>query len=317
VITASIPSPTQGVWELGPFPVRAYAVCIIIGIAVAIVIGERRWVARGGRSGLITDLALWAVPFGIVGGRVYHVLTSWDSYFGPGGDPARALQVWQGGLGIWGAVVFGGVGVWIGARRAGVPVPPVADAIAPGLAVAQAIGRVGNWFNSELFGRPTDLPWALEIAPENRPVGFQEYLTFHPTFLYEALWVLGAAVIVVWADRRYTMGHGRVFALYVALYCAGRFWIEALRIDQAPELFGLRWNVWVAVVVGLGAVAYLVISARERPGREDPSVLLGRAEQELTDSTDRDDDDRSSRGATGQETDSPSAAGGEASPSPR
>jgi prolipoprotein diacylglyceryl transferase len=288
VLTASIPSPAQGVWELGPFPVRAYAVCIIIGIAVAIFIGERRWVARGGRSGLITDLALWAVPFGIVGGRIYHVLTSWDAYFGPGGDPVRALQVWQGGLGIWGAVVFGGVGIWIGARRAGVPVPPVADAIAPGLAVAQAIGRLGNWFNQELFGRPTDLPWALEIDPANRPVGFQEYLTFHPTFLYEALWVLGAAAIVVWADRRYTMGHGRVFALYVALYCAGRVWIEALRIDDAPELFGLRWNVWVSIVVGIGAVAYLVISSRERPGREAPELLRGHGDDEEFDAPEPD-----------------------------
>jgi prolipoprotein diacylglyceryl transferase len=288
VLTASIPSPAQGVWELGPFPVRAYAVCIIIGIAVAIFIGERRWVARGGRSGLITDLALWAVPFGIVGGRIYHVLTSWDAYFGPGGDPVRALQVWQCGLGIWGAVVFGGVGIWIGARRAGVPVPPVADAIAPGLAVAQAIGRLGNWFNQELFGRPTDLPWALEIDPANRPVGFQEYLTFHPTFLYEALWVLGAAAIVVWADRRYTMGHGRVFALYVALYCAGRVWIEALRIDDAPELFGLRWNVWVSIVVGIGAVAYLVISSRERPGREAPELLRGHGDDEEFDAPEPD-----------------------------
>jgi prolipoprotein diacylglyceryl transferase len=213
------------------------------------------------------------VPFGIIGARLYHVLTSWDAYFGPDGDPVRALEVWKGGLGIWGGIAFGALGLWIGARRAGLNVPPIADALAPGVALAQAIGRFGNWFNQELFGRPTTLPWGLEISPQNRPPGFQDAVTFHPTFLYESLWCLALAGVLIWADRRFTMGHGRVFALYVTLYCAGRFWIESLRIDDAPEVLGLRWNVWVAAVVGLAGLAYLVVSARSRPGRESPDEL--------------------------------------------
>jgi prolipoprotein diacylglyceryl transferase len=268
---AGIPSPAQGEWHLGPFPVRAYALCIILGIIVAIWVADRRWVARGGRAGTMADLAVWAVPFGIVGGRVYHVLTSPDRYFGTDGtegDLLAALYVWQGGLGIWGAVALGGVGAWIGARRAGIPLPAVGDALAPGLALAQAVGRWGNWFNQELFGRPTDLPWGLQIDPDRRPEGFAEFDTFHPTFLYESLWLVGVAALVVWADRRFRLGHGRAFALYVAAYCVGRAWIEALRIDEAQVIAGLRLNEWTSLVVFLGAVVYFVVSARVRPGRE-------------------------------------------------
>ena len=171
-------------------------------------------------------------------------------------------------MGIWGAVALGAVGTWIGARRNGVALPPVADAIAPGLALAQAIGRWGNYFNQELFGSPTTLPWGLEISPENRPSGYGDFSTFHPTFLYESLWLVGVAVVVIWADRRFNLGHGRAFALYVVLYTAGRVWIEALRIDSANEILGLRLNIWTSIIVGLGALAYLVISARLKPGRE-------------------------------------------------
>lgn len=272
-VVASIPSPAHGVWYLGSFPIRAYALCIIVGIAVAIVIAERRWAARGGERGAIVDLAIWAVPFGIIGGRLYHVLTSWGTYFGADGDPGRAWKVWEGGLGIWGAVAFGALGVWIGARIGGLRVPPVADVVAPGLVVAQAIGRLGNWFNQELFGRPTDVPWGLEIDLAHRPVGYTQYETFHPTFLYELLWCVAVAGILVWADRRYRMGHGRVFALYVVLYCTGRFWIEGVRIDAAPEVLGLRWNEWMSIVIGVLAVVYLIVSARRRPGRETPDEL--------------------------------------------
>ena len=268
-LLAFLPSPAQGVWNLGFFPIRGYALAIIVGIFAAIIIGNRRYVARGGQAGVIADCALWAVPFGIVGGRIYHVLTSWGTYFGPGGDPARAIKVWEGGLGIWGAVLFGSVGVWIGARRKGLILPPIADAVAPGLAVAQAIGRWGNWFNQELFGRPTTLPWGLEIDAEFRPNGYTDFATFHPTFLYECLWCLAAAVVVVWADRRFRLGHGRVFALYVAIYCLGRGAIESLRIDAAPELLGLRWNEWVAVFVGIAALLYVVLVGRLKPGREE------------------------------------------------
>ena len=266
---ASLPSPSQGVWFLGPIPLRAYALLIIIGIVVAIWIGNRRYVARGGAPGTITDLAIWAVPFGIIGGRLYHVLTDWQLYFGPGGSGiAGALRIWDGGLGIWGAVTLGALGAWIGARRRHLPLPPVADAIAPGIAVAQAIGRWGNWFNQELFGAPTTLPWGLQIDAANRPAEFASFETFHPTFLYESLWMLAVAGILVWADRRFQMGHGRVFALYVLLYCVGRLWIELLRVDTANTILGLRVNVWTSLLVGIGAAAYLLISQRMRPGRE-------------------------------------------------
>ena len=275
MLPAAIPSPEQGVWQLGPLPVRAYALCILVGILVAVWVGDRRWVARGGQKGTVADVAVWAVPFGIVGGRIYHVLTEWDPYFGAGGDPLQALQVWRGGLGIWGAVTLGGVGAWIGCRRRSIPLPAYGDAVAPGIALAQAIGRWGNWFNQELYGRPTDLPWGLEIAPENRPEAYAAAETFHPTFLYESLWCVGVAIAVVWADRRFRMGHGRAFAFYVALYTLGRAWIESLRIDPADLVLGLRFNVWTSLLVLAGAVAYIVVSARLRPGREavvDPRV---------------------------------------------
>lgn len=267
----SIPSPDQGVWELGPVPIRAYALCIIAGVVVAVWLGERRWVARGGKPGQVQDIALWAVPFGIVGGRLYHVITDYGNYFGDGNNPVTALYVWQGGLGIWGAIALGGVGAWIGARRAGMKFLPLADALAPGIVLAQAIGRWGNWFNQELFGKPTDVPWALEIDPENRPVGYEQYDTFHPTFLYEFGWNVGVAALVLWADRRFRLGYGRAFALYVAGYCAGRGWIEYLRIDpvQADDVLGLRLNVWTSLVLFVAAVGYFLWSARRHPGREE------------------------------------------------
>jgi prolipoprotein diacylglyceryl transferase len=268
LVLAAIPSPSQGVWQLGPVPIRAYAVSIIVGIAVAVLIGERRWVARGGAAGAVTDIAIWAVPFGIVGGRLYHVATSPQAYFGSRGDPLRVIRVWEGGLGIWGAVALGALGAWIACRRRNIPLPAFADAVAPGIAVAQAIGRFGNYFNQELFGRPTQLPWGLRIDPANRPDGYQQYETFHPTFLYESMWTAGVALLLVLADRRFRLGHGRVFALYVAGYAAGRLWIELLRIDEANTLAGLRLNVWTSIVVLVGALVLAAASAARHPGRE-------------------------------------------------
>lgn len=269
MVLGSILSPSSGVWNLGPVPLRAYALLIIVGIVVAVWVGSKRYVARGGAPGTIADIAIWAVPFGIIGGRLYHVMTDWQLYFGPGKEGiSGAIRIWEGGLGIWGAVALGGVGAWIGARRKGVALPPVADAIAPGIALAQAIGRLGNWFNQELFGAPTELPWGLEIDAVNRPEGYEVFETFHPAFLYESLWMLGVAIILVWADRRFQMGHGRVFALYVFLYAVGRLWIEALRIDEANLILGLRLNIWTSVLVAIGALVYLIVSSRLRPGRE-------------------------------------------------
>ncbi|MGV9882901.1 prolipoprotein diacylglyceryl transferase [Streptomyces sp. NPDC003006] len=263
---AFIPSPSRGVVELGPIPLRGYAFCIIIGVFVAVWLGNKRWIARGGRSGTVADIAVWAVPFGLVGGRLYHVITDYQLYFSEGRDWVDAFKIWEGGLGIWGAIALGAVGAWIGCRRRGIPLPAWADALAPGIALAQAIGRWGNWFNQELYGKPTDLPWALKItsAEDGRVPG-----TYHPTFLYESLWCVGVAVLVIWADRRFKLGHGRAFALYVASYCAGRGWIEYMRVDDAHHVLGLRLNVWTAIVVFLLAVVYLVVSARTRPGREE------------------------------------------------
>jgi prolipoprotein diacylglyceryl transferase len=288
ILPAAIPSPAQGVWHLGPVPVRAYALCILLGILAAAWVGDRRWRARGGPPGTVLDVTAWAVPFGVVGGRLYHVATSPEAYFGAGGEPWRAFAVWEGGLGIWGAVALGAVGAWIGCRRAGVLLPPMADALAPGIVLAQAIGRWGNWFNNELYGRATDLPWGLTIHEWDSASGqaLRDAAgnpvvigTFHPAFLYESIWDVGTAAALIWADRRWRLGHGRVFALYVAVYCAGRLWIEALRIDSAHRILGLRLNLWTSVIVLIGAVAFLVLSGRLRPGRE--AVLLRTAEEGL------------------------------------
>ncbi len=262
---AYIPSPSRGVLYLGPIPLRGYAFCIIIGVFIAVWLGNKRWVARGGRPGTVADIAVWAVPFGLVGGRLYHVITDYELYFSEGRDWVDAFKVWEGGLGIWGAIALGALGAWIGARRRGVPMPAYADAVAPGIALAQAMGRWGNWFNQELYGRETHVPWALHITSSEggRVPGY-----YHPTFLYESLWCIGVALLVIWADRRFKLGHGRAFALYVAAYCVGRAWIEYMRVDDAHHILGLRLNDWTALIVFLLAVAYIVVSARKRPGRE-------------------------------------------------
>lgn len=266
----AIPSPGESVWHLGPLPIRAYALCIIVGIIVAVVIAERRWVARGGKAGQMQDLALWAVPFGLVGGRLYHVITDWRLYFGEGSRPIEALYVWHGGLGIWGAIALGAVGVLIGAKRMGIKVLPAIDAMAPGAIVAQAIGRWGNYFNQELYGRTTDLPWKLEIDrdAQGNPVPPTYH---HPTFLYECLWNLGVFGLLIWADRRFKLGFGRVMALYIMGYTAGRGWIEYLRVDdvQMDDVFGLRLNVWTSIVLFLVGAVWFAVSARRHPGREE------------------------------------------------
>jgi len=282
---ATIPSPDRGVWDVGPLSLRAYALCIILGIVVAIWLGERRWQARGGSKGTVIDVAVWAAPMGLIGGRIYHVITDHQLYFGEGRDPVRALYIWEGGLGIWGAIALGAVGAWIACRRKGVPLPALADAVAPGIVIAQAIGRLGNYFNQELYGGPTDLPWGLEIyrrVSQDNP-GMEDPLNgvalndvpveiVHPTFLYELLWNLGVALLIIWLDRRLRLGHGRVFALYVAGYTAGRFWIELMRTDPANEILGLRVNVWMSALVFVGAVVYFVL-ARVKGPREAPETL--------------------------------------------
>ncbi|SDS23565.1 prolipoprotein diacylglyceryl transferase [Nocardioides scoriae] len=266
LLPLSIPSPSQGVWYLGPVPIRAYALCIILGVVVAVWLGERRWVARGGVRGQVGDVALWAVPAGVVGARLYHVATDHDLYFGPGRDAWRALEIWNGGLGIWGAIAGGFLGAWFYCHRHGILVRPFADALAPGLLLAQVVGRFGNYFNQELYGRPTTLPWGLEIDPANWPTGltFAAGTTFHPTFLYEALWNLAGVALLLVLDRRLRLGFGRVFALYVMIYTAGRGWIETFRIDtiELDDVLGLRWGVWMSLVLFVLAALYFVAAGR-------------------------------------------------------
>jgi len=272
---AEIPSPTQGTWHLGPFPIRAYALCILLGIVAACVITEVRLRRRGAPPWMVLDVAVWAVPFGILGARIYHVITSPDAYFGDAGKPLQAFAIWNGGLGIWGGVAGGALGAWFACRRMGVPLTFVADAVAPGLPVAQAIGRLGNWFNNELFGGHTDLPWGLtvykydlsagraEVDANGDPVPYVDNATgetgpFHPAFLYELVWDLGVALLVWLVDRKWKLGKGRAFALYVMAYTVGRFWIEAIRTDEAHVWLGMRVNSWVSILVFLGALAYFV-----------------------------------------------------------
>ncbi len=284
-LLAYFPSPSQGVWHLGPLPIRAYALFIIAGIVVALLIGDRRWVARGGERGVIYDIALWAVPFGLIGGRLYHLATDWRTYWGPGGAGlGAAVRIWDGGLGIWGAVALGGVGAWIGCRRRGIPLPAFADALAPGIILAQAIGRLGNYFNQELYGRETTLPWGLEVFYRRDPSGYidphsldgistgQIAFVVQPTFLYELIWNVLVFIALIYADRRFNLGHGRLFALYVAGYCVGRFCVELLRDDTATHIAGIRINSFTSTFVFIGAVVYLMAAPK---GREDPSSLRG------------------------------------------
>ena len=266
MIQLSIPSPSTGVIYLGPLPLRAYSLFIIVGIFVAIWLGNKRWIAKGGKPGQVSDVAIFAVPFGIIGGRIYHVATDWEKYFGSGQNWIDALKIWNGGLGIWGAILFGGVGAWIGCKYYKIYLPPFADAIAPGIIFAQAIGRLGNYFNQELFGKPTDLAWGLEIAEKFRPQGFESFATFHPTFLYEIIWNVLIGFGLIYLDRKYKIGHGRLFALYVSLYSLGRLFIENLRIDEARLILGFRFNVFTSLVVIVGGLIYFVISNRSKPG---------------------------------------------------
>ena len=251
----SIPSPDSSTIEIGPLSIHFYGLTLLLAIAAAVIIGGIRWTRRGGDWDLIFRVAVWGVASGIVGARLYHVITSWgelpDEWWGP-------FAIWRGGLGVWGGI---GLGVIVGAivaKRSGVNVAQLADCAAPALLVAQGIGRFGNWWNQELFGGPTDLPWGLEISPENRPIEDIDQDTFHPTFLYEALWSFGAAVVLLALERRFRIRPGGLFALYVLLYSIGRFWIETIRIDPSHEFGGVRLNVYVAGVAIVLSGAFFV-----------------------------------------------------------
>ena len=269
-----IPSPSLSSFSVGPLTIHFYALCIITGIAAAIWIGRKRYANLGGNPDDVSEVAIWAVPFGIIGGRIYHVITSPAQYFGANGNPVDALRIWEGGLGIWGAISLGAVGAYLYFRthKTTLNFRQLLASLAPGVVVAQAIGRIGNYFNQEVFGKPTELPWGLEIDPVNRPDGFESYATFHPTFLYELLWCLVVAVLLIKLPgflKQITSKQGDIFALYILGYTLGRVWIESLRIDEANLILGLRLNIWVSLIVLITASAYLIASKRRGNTKEN------------------------------------------------
>ena len=263
----AFPTPTQSALEIGPLTIHFYALCIITGIAIAIWLGDKRFRAKtaNGQS-VVSEVAITAVPAGIIGGRIYHVISSPAAYFGSEGNPIDAFKIWEGGLGIWGAISIGLFGAYLRykslQKRIELPSFAVfADALAPGILCAQAIGRVGNWFNGELFGRPLDTWWALDVPFKYRPFGYSEIESFHPTFLYEAIWCVLIAVVLMNFGK--SLKAGQVFAAYVFAYCCGRFFIELIRIDTANTIAGLRVNVWVSVIVGVGSALVYARASRK------------------------------------------------------
>lgn len=272
-VLASLPSPSDNAIHLGPLQLRAYGLAIAIGVVVAVAIAQRRWAARGGDPEDISRLAVWSVIAGLISARLYHVITDYQRFQGRW---LHVFAVWEGGLGIPGGLLAGvGTGVWL-ARRRGLPAAQLLDVVAPAIPIAQAIGRLGNWFNQELFGRPTSLPWGVRIDVAHRPVGYEHLATYHPTFLYEALWNLALAGLLVLYERHHPGARpGRLFALYAGGYGLGRLWVEALRIDPASRILGLRVNIWVSLVAIAGAALWLVVSSprTETPDEADDHPL--------------------------------------------
>src|SRR5690625_4690259 len=267
-LMASIPPPPLDGFEIGPIKIHIYALCIIAGGVLAFWLGGKRWAARGGKSEQMYDVGLWAVVFGIIGARLYHVITVPDVYFGPGydgtGDLAKIFAIWEGGIAIWGAIGGGALGVWFACRRYGLRMPAMADTIAPGILLAQAVGRWGNYFNQELFGEPSTLPWGLEVEPDhyNFPTDVPADTLFHPTFLYESIWNLLGGAILLLIDRRFKLRKGMMLWSYIVWYTLGRIPIESIRLDKAQEwtVLGIeaRTNTWTSVLMFLIAMTLLV-----------------------------------------------------------
>ena len=277
-IVTSIPSPDVSYIELGPLRIHFYALFILSGIILALLLTESRLKARGVEAGVALDVSFWAIPFGILGGRFFHVITHPNDYFYQGADLLAPFRIWEGGLAIYGALLFGAVGAYVGSRKAGIKLTSYLDAVAPGILLAQAIGRWGNYFNNELFGLPTDLPWGLEISSSNRayPAGLPEGVLFHPTFLYESIWSLVGVALLLAADKRFNLRWGRMIGLYLIYYSVGRIWVEAIRIDPSEIILGLRINIWSAIVGIVVGLAVMVISYRKHTGLELSAYLKGR-----------------------------------------
>lgn len=283
-VLASIPSPSVSYLQLGPFRVHFYALCILAGMAVCLWLGSRRWKAAGGTPERVFDVAMWAIPAGIIGARAYHVLiTDPGSYFGPNvADPWAFLKIWEGGIGIMGAVSVGALGAWYGCRRYGINFPAFADAVAPGILLAQAFGRWGNWFNQELFGKPTTLPWGLEISTSsgNFPSQYPAGTLFHPTFLYESLWNLLGVALLLWLGRKGVLKLGQTLWLYVFYYGVGRLFIEMfLRIDTSEMLWGVRIHVWTALLLVLLGAAGFVVAGRRAAAKAAAGIEPAPAER--------------------------------------
>lgn len=266
---ASIPSPSTGVLELGPLRFTAYGLMIAFGVIAGVELARRRWAARGGDPEDISAIVLWAVPAGLIGARLYHLITDWRDYTDRLGD---TWKIWEGGLGIPGGMAAGILaGIWA-ARRRGVDLPGMLDIAGPSLSLAQAIGRLGNWWNQELFGGPTDLPWGLEILPENRPPEFADSPTFHPAFLYEGLWSLSLMAFMIWLDKKRILPRGRLIGVYIGGYGLGRLWLETIRTDRASHVFGLRVNIWMSLALIIGGGLIVLIGWRRAQRSSDPAT---------------------------------------------
>lgn len=260
-----IPSPHTGVVHVGPLQLHMYGLTLLVAILACIWLTGRRWTKLGGDWDLVTRVAVWGVGFGVLGARLYHDATSWSEV--PSPKWQGMWEVWKGGLGIWGGILFGALAGAVVIRRAGASVPKFLDVTAPGLLLAQGIGRIGNWWNQELYGKPTKLPWGLEISPDHRPLAYFQSATFHPTFLYELIWDLIGVLVLLWIARRFTIRPPGLFALYVAWYCFGRFFEELLRIDPAHHIAGLRLNAWVSIILFVASIAYFIWRQRRAPER--------------------------------------------------
>lgn len=278
MLLMSIPSPETNAFSIGPVTVAYYALCLIAGMIVARMWAGSRLTKRGGEPGVALDFTLWAVALGIVGARAYHVLTHAGDYFGPGKNILEVFAIWNGGIAIFGALIGGAIGILIASRLTGVKFFSFADALVPGLLLAQAVGRLGNWFNQELFGGPTTLPWGLEIPSTNSafPVGLPEGTLFHPTFLYEIIWNLLGIVVLLAIEKKFSPRWGKFLAMYFVWYGIGRAWIEALRVDPSYVVFGLRTNVLMALLVVLLGVVLYMVQRRRHPGLEASVYLPGR-----------------------------------------
>jgi prolipoprotein diacylglyceryl transferase len=286
----SIPSPDEA-WRTleipvpwGIIPIQMYALCILTGIVLATIITSRRLTKRGAEPGVVLDIALWAVPLGIIGARLYHVLTHPADYFYEGAniwnpfEPGAIWNIWEGGNAIYGSLIGGAIGVWIGCRMTGIRFLSFADALAPGLLVAQATGRLGNWFNHELFGMPTDLPWGLEIESDNLafPAGLPDGTLFHPTFLYEIVWNLAGAALIIFLERKINLRWGKALAVYLIWYGTGRAFFESIRVDPSEMFLGIRANVWASFAAVILGIVIFIVQSRRHTGDEPSPYVPGR-----------------------------------------